>query len=255
MSGVRAPKTAELIAAQLRQRIARGELCEGDALPSENQLMNLLGVSRPILREAFRILESEALIEVHRGVRGGARVRLPDSAAVARSTALLLQLQGTTLADVLEARGAIEPTAARMVAEHRSAEVLANLRAVHNEELNASDEVRLRAMASARFHDALVNSCGNRSVVALIGVLSTIIDHHHALVAARLSHEWQGFRAPYLHLIVDGHGRLLELIDAGDGRAAEQLWREHMREARQWTDQLLKDNRSTTLVELLAPDA
>ena len=66
---IQAPKTAELIAARIRRGIACGQLADGDALPSELQLMDDFGVSRPILREAFRILESESLIEVRRGVR------------------------------------------------------------------------------------------------------------------------------------------------------------------------------------------
>jgi DNA-binding FadR family transcriptional regulator len=253
LNSVRAPKTAELIAAQLRQRIARGELCEGDALPSESQLMDQVGVSRPILREALRILESESLIDVRRGARGGPRVRLPDAAILARSTAVLLQLKGTTVADVLDARGAIEPTAARMVAERRAPDVLARLRSLHEDELGSVSDVRARATASARFHNALVESCGNTSIVVLMGVLSTIVDHHHALVAAQLSREWQGYRGPYMHLITEGHGRLLALIEAGEADAAELLWREHMREARAWADGLLADNRSTTLVDLLNP--
>ncbi|EIV96383.1 transcriptional regulator, partial [Frankia sp. QA3] len=59
---VRVPKTAELVAAHLRRQIVRGELHEGDALPPEAVLMEQFGVSRPTLREAFRVLESEALI-------------------------------------------------------------------------------------------------------------------------------------------------------------------------------------------------
>jgi GntR family transcriptional regulator, transcriptional repressor for pyruvate dehydrogenase complex len=59
---LRAPKTAELIATDLRRRIVRGELKSGETLPPELQLMEQYGVSRPTLREAFRILESEALI-------------------------------------------------------------------------------------------------------------------------------------------------------------------------------------------------
>jgi DNA-binding FadR family transcriptional regulator len=251
INAVRAPKTAELIAIQLRERIARGELCAGDALASETQLMEQFGVSRPILREAFRILESESLIEVRRGAHGGARVRLPDPRTVARYTALLLQLKGTTMGDVLDARRAIEPAAARMVAERRSPEVLAILRACHEDELRTSSDVRARAAASARFHKTLIELSGNTSLAVLIGMLSTIVDHHHTLVAAKLSREWRGFSGPYLHVIVDGHGRLLDLIEAGEAEAAEQLWRQHMQESREWVDQLLGDDRSTTLVDLL----
>ena len=70
---VKVPKTAELVTAQLRSQIVRGDLREGDALPPEATLMTQFGVSRPTLREAFRVLESEALISVRRGARGGAR--------------------------------------------------------------------------------------------------------------------------------------------------------------------------------------
>ncbi|MCK9903482.1 GntR family transcriptional regulator, partial [Frankia sp. Cpl3] len=52
---IRVPKTAELVAAQLRRQIVRGELVEGDALPPEAVLMEQFGVSRPTLREAFRV--------------------------------------------------------------------------------------------------------------------------------------------------------------------------------------------------------
>src|SRR4051794_8165047 len=67
---VRVPKTAELVARRIRRQIVTGELKEGDALPPESQLMADFTISRPTLREAFRILESEALITVRRGARG-----------------------------------------------------------------------------------------------------------------------------------------------------------------------------------------
>ncbi len=80
MSGpVRVPKTAELVAQHLRRLIVRGEIAEGESLPAEAELRAQFGVSRPILREAFRVLESESLIVVRRGARGGAIVRLPGT--------------------------------------------------------------------------------------------------------------------------------------------------------------------------------
>ena len=82
---VKVPKAASLVAASLRRRIVLGDLGEGDALPNETELMRFYEVSRPTLREALRILETESLISVKRGARGGARVvrprRLRDRAA------------------------------------------------------------------------------------------------------------------------------------------------------------------------------
>src|ERR1700733_962449 len=78
---VRVPKAGELVAEQLRRQIVTGELREGDPLPSENVLMERFGILRPTLREAFRILESEHIIVIKRGARGGAYVLVPDAGA------------------------------------------------------------------------------------------------------------------------------------------------------------------------------
>ena len=74
---VRAPKIAELIADQIRGNIVRGVLKAGDTLPPEVVLGKQFGVSRPTLREAFRILENESLIVVRQGSRGGVVVVHP----------------------------------------------------------------------------------------------------------------------------------------------------------------------------------
>jgi DNA-binding FadR family transcriptional regulator len=105
---VRLPKMAELISESLRRQIVQGELNEGDALPSETALMEQFGVSRPTLREAFRVLESEALIEIRRGAHGGARVKGPDSTVAARYVGFILEHAGATLRDVFDARSLIE---------------------------------------------------------------------------------------------------------------------------------------------------
>ena len=91
---IRSPKTAELVAGTLRRMVVDGQLKEGDYLPNEAELMTHFGVSRPTLREAVRVLESERLVEVRRGSRTGARVRVPGPEIVARPAGLLLELSG-----------------------------------------------------------------------------------------------------------------------------------------------------------------
>ncbi|MET9089695.1 GntR family transcriptional regulator, partial [Streptomyces sp. NPDC004237] len=121
---VRVPKTAELVAARLRRMIVRGELAEGESLPSETALMEQFAVSRPTLREAFRVLESESLINVRRGARGGARVQIPEGTVAARYAGVVLEYRGTTLKDVYDARTVIEAPCAGLLAERRTDEDL-----------------------------------------------------------------------------------------------------------------------------------
>jgi DNA-binding FadR family transcriptional regulator len=101
---VRVPKTAELVAGHIRRQIVLGQLKEDDALAPESVLMEEFAISRPTLREAFRILESEGLITVRRGARGGARVQEPSEDAAARYAGLVLQHRGAILDEVLDAR-------------------------------------------------------------------------------------------------------------------------------------------------------
>ena len=88
---IRVPKTAEIVSDSIRQRIISGELQEGDSLPPESQLMEDFSISRPTLREAFRILEAEQLISVVRGSRTGARVHLPHVESVSRYASHILR--------------------------------------------------------------------------------------------------------------------------------------------------------------------
>ncbi|HWN33241.1 MAG TPA: winged helix-turn-helix domain-containing protein, partial [Pseudonocardia sp.] len=87
------PKAAELVAAQLRRQIVMGERAEGELLPPELRLMTELGVSRPTLRQALRILENERLVRIHRGRNGGARVSRPSVRTAGRHLNNLLLYQ------------------------------------------------------------------------------------------------------------------------------------------------------------------
>src|ERR1051325_7943592 len=110
------PKVAQLIADELLSQIIRGVLPEGASLPSEASLMEQFGVSRPTLREAFRVLEAESLITVRRGAHGGARVSAPDADVAARFAGLILEYRGATLGDIYRAAAVIEPPCARPLA-------------------------------------------------------------------------------------------------------------------------------------------
>src|SRR3954447_20158277 len=172
---VRVPKTAELVAAELRRRLVAGDLDEGDALPPEALLRETFGVSRPTLREAYRVLESEGLIEVHRGARGGARVRVPNDEAAARYAGLVLQHRGTNVADVCAVRSIIEPVCASMLAARHDGADIARLHAVMAL-TEAPTDTAQRAGAQTDFHAELVRLAGNQSLVLLHGIVQHIID-------------------------------------------------------------------------------
>jgi len=241
---VRAPKTAELIAAQLRRQIVLGDLRPGETLPPETQLMEQFGVSRPTLREGFRILETEALIRVRRGSRGGAQVMAPDLSVAARYVGLLLQIQGTTIDDVYEARMVAEPVCARLLAKRRKKQDIADLNEVVEELESAiasrDDSVPDPALWSRltyRFHELIMQRSGNRTLAVQGAVLQDIVATHLEL---RVSRNFDETESPErFQRAVLGYKRLVALVEARDADGAERHWRRHMEAAAQY---LLKDD-------------
>lgn len=73
---------------------------KGDYLGAEDDLLVRMGVSRPTLRQAAKILETERLVNVRRGTKGGFYAARPDAADVIRAPARYLWLNGATVADV-----------------------------------------------------------------------------------------------------------------------------------------------------------
>ncbi len=232
---VRAPKTAEIIADQLRSSIVRGVLKDGDALPTEVELVKQFGVSRPTLREAFRILESESLIVVRRGSRGGVLVSAPETSVAARDFGLLLQMSGTTLADVYAARTIFEPAAAEMLASCATPEDIADLKAAAgalavlvNEGTERADFAEWSA-ATFRFHDLILERAGNSTVRLLGAVLREVITRHMArAVASSRNHAEteKQFRAT-----IRTFNKFAGLIEDHDGPGARELWASHMTRA------------------------
>jgi DNA-binding FadR family transcriptional regulator len=226
---VRAPKTAELVAAHLRRRIVKGDLKEGDALPPETVLMEQFGVSRPTLREAFRVLEAELLISVRRGARGGGRVHSPNVEVAARYAGLILEHGGVTLADIFEARSVIEPPCVRLLAERRSDEQLRRLWAeVERAEAVLDDPNRLIRIHT-EFHALVVDFAANQTLRVLSGMLRHIIDSANWARVATDAGNASERRAR--HRGARAHRLVVQLIEAGDADAAEALWRKHLVEA------------------------
>lgn len=225
---VRSPKTAELVARTLRRMVVEGQLKDGDFLPHEAELIAHFGVSRPTLREAVRVLESERLVEVRRGSRTGARVRVPGPEIVARPAALLLALSGATLADVLTARIAIEPPAAKMLAESGTDEAHAELRQMA-EAIPASWEAGTLAATSAQFHRRMVELSGNATLGIVAGMLQEISERHTATAISGIPDN-KIPRAEYTKLY-KSYVKLADLVEARRGDAAETHWRRHMEAA------------------------
>lgn len=221
------PKAAELVAAELRHQIVTGRLKPGDKLHPENVLQTEFGISRPTLREALRMLESESLITIIRGKHGGARVISMDLSAAANQVGVYLQIEGATLQDVWLARTIIEPPAAGLLAAQHNpaalAELEANIAAAREAALH--DLIRY-ADLSAEFSMLITRYCGNKTIHLLSTLIYDIIRRQHEDVTARTS----------THASVDklrqesirSREMAVALMRNGTPAVVESFWRAHL---------------------------
>jgi len=218
---------ADLVAEVLRHEIATGLRRVGASLPSEAQIMERFAISRPTYREALRILESEGLIRVGRGARGGARVLAPAPQWIARHVGIFLQLQPTPLNDLYAARLAYEPLAARAIAERRDQVALGALAQIAAAQAFSIHDRQGYHAHDAAFRQVLVAHSGN-AVIQLIGsVLEDVLRRHNQHYARRNAPvDWQ---AAHFSDGVKHKRRLVQLMADGDAEGAERAWANYIR--------------------------
>ena len=225
---IRVPKAAELIAETIRRRLVQGDLAAGDALPSEADLMAEFHVSRASLREAFRVLEAESLIEVKRGAHGGARITLPDVDTSARQIGVLLQIRGATLKELFDARLIIEPPLINLLARVRTDADLAELAAhLDYEAANLTNWTQFAA-AATQFHNKLVRMAGNVTLALIVGMLDELYLRHLTRFVSRNRPDQLQLNETTLAT----HRQLVALIAERDGLSAETTWRYTMQQSR-----------------------
>jgi DNA-binding FadR family transcriptional regulator len=222
-----AAKLSHLVADALRARIGSGELSPGDGLPSESKLLQHFEVSRPTLREALRVVESEGLIALGRGARTGATVLGPSVEAAVRYGEMYLAAQKTTLGDVHQVRTMLEPAWVAVLATRPRPELVKALRVCVAAQRSAQAEGDLVATVSAlnQFHRRMVEFSENRALSLFAGILEGIPNNvYYRFLQAGDSPTHRSFQRRTAQS-VEAHAKLVELIAAGKAARARTFWR------------------------------
>ncbi len=247
---LRQPRLAEMVASALRNEILSGRLREGDTLPRQEDLLEDFRVSPPAVREALRILETEGLIRVRRGNVGGAVVRAPSAQGVAYMVSMVLQFRNTPLADVSIALREVEPICAAMCARRpdRAEAVLPDLFGSLNDQLEALEDNPTFNQATRQFHERLVATCGNETMVLVVGALESLWSTHEQHVFESTDSSIV-FRRGALR----AHEKIAAAIEAGNEQAAANLARRHLEASQTFT--IATGTPSEVIADLVRDDA
>ncbi|KCV81794.1 GntR family transcriptional regulator [Actibacterium atlanticum] len=206
------------IAEAIRDAIVSGQLIVDARLPSEAELSDTFGVSRPTVREALKRLAAQSLIRTRRGATGGAYVnRLSYDEAYGQqitTSTLLLSMNEVDFHTACEARFAMERACVALSAQRRSADHLAAMRAeVHRQSQPGLSDESFCA-SDVAFHRALVDGAGNPVLsYQLAGAVEAMQPLMNMITYSARPRE------QIIHL----HTTLTDALENGDAAQAETL--------------------------------
>lgn len=218
---IRTPRTFEAAVDEILAGIERGRVRAGDRIPLETELARQLGISKPTLRQALRVLERSGVLQVKAGKKGGIFVasELLPYAAVAGSIAV----ESAEAVELLRGRRVIETAVVHAAAAAATVEDYAELERVLRllERQSGVAEAALRA--DALFHSAIARATHNRLLIDTMrlvgrrlaplrdmlpggpGDIDAIVSVHARQLRAMRNRE-----AAQLDAILDEHFRMLE---------------------------------------------
>ncbi len=209
------------IVVRIEELIEGEQLFAGERLPAERDMARMLGVSRPALREAVRVLEARGRVSVRHGQ--GVFVS-QDAADAMRARMANLEL---TLSELFAMRDVLEVAAAGWAATSASPADLEALEALIAEmDAARADPVDFSHIGrlDAEFHLRIVEMANNRFLSQTVGVLQEMLAAGMETTLAVPGRLGQSRR---------DHFSLVAAIRRGDAEAARAAARQHIEGSRQ----------------------
>lgn len=215
---IRATRTFEAAIEHLTEAIERSGLRSGDRLPGEHELARMLGISRPTLRQAVRVLELSGVVDVRRGKNGGIFLCTELIPTVAVSSAVALE--ESAAAEALRARRVLEAAVTREAALCADEDDYAQLGRAIELLRGHLGERPLVMRADALFHRALVRACHNRQLEAAMRSIAKSLAPIRDAYSGGIARDRQ---------TLDVHERQLAAMRRHDSAALDTVLDEHFR--------------------------
>ncbi|MDO6710640.1 FadR/GntR family transcriptional regulator [Aliiglaciecola sp. 2_MG-2023] len=165
----------------LGRRIASGDYKEGETLPIEAELSEMLGIGRNALREAVKILSAKGFLTT--APRSGTKVRskiywnMLDQQVLSWHADPAIATESFML-DLIEIRQIIEPKAAKLAAERATREDISNIMSAFESMKEHKDDLEKRLEADIEFHSLILMASHNTILSQFKTAVATYLKAH-----------------------------------------------------------------------------
>ena len=206
---------------QIRTAILAGKLKPGDILPPEKELTEQFGVSKQTLRESLRALEHMGLIDVRKGIGGGAHIVEVDIEVTKQSLANFLYFKDLTIENLSELRKLIEPHAARKAAEYISKDDLEELGKLNETARGNLNNNLLEEMShdEINFHRVIAQNTGNPILILILDFVENLLEDFKKVLKPDLA---------FSKSVLDAHDKIYQAICDKDPKKASTEMYQHV---------------------------
>ena len=212
-------RASEAIYNQVYPKIISGELRPGDRLPPERELAEMFQRSRPVVREALRMLQQEGLIETAVGSSGGAVIRGVSLKSVEEPLKNLVAMGAINLDELLEYRHINDRSCARLAAIHHTEEDAEALRQTLEGAKANLDSLFSFQEYDVAFHSALAKASHN----TLASLINDVIVRLNTDVFVETIRDYTPEQLREINLrIYNTHYAIMEAVLAHDPDGADR---------------------------------
>lgn len=206
----------ETVADELEKTILEDETRER-RLPSEQYLADRFGVSRPVIREALKILKERGFIDSHQGAQSV--ITLPGADTLMRSVDRIVKGRNISALQLYEIRTALEVLSATLAAQNAGNEDIEELKRLNKEFEDKSHTTTELSRFDIDFHLGIAEASGNALLKIMIEAISPILFSIFEKTISEFKTEPTG---------VVFHNSLIAAIEKGDSEEASRLMKEHI---------------------------
>ncbi|MEJ2586604.1 MAG: FadR/GntR family transcriptional regulator [Deltaproteobacteria bacterium] len=202
-------KVSDSIIAQIRDAILSGQLKPGDRLASEKELIEQFNVSKATMREALRVLEVIGLIEMRKGIAGGAYVAEVGMRTTIQAIINFLHFNTVSVRELTMLRFLIEPTVAEIAAIRRSEKDMEKLERIIGSTIAPGDSEVSKEIS---FHRYLARMSENAILTLTIDLIDNLLKSMKTTL---------GMPPDFYEHVREAHELILECIRQKDPIAAK----------------------------------
>ncbi|MCX7030671.1 MAG: FadR/GntR family transcriptional regulator [Spirochaetes bacterium] len=228
LRNVKGGKLQDLVKQQIRAHIIDSGLKSGDHLPTESKLAEQLGISKTTVREALKALENVGILESRHGV--GNFIKEFSYDVILENLPYSLETDVHSLQEIVEIRACLERHFIVRDMGKFNDQDIEDLWSIYREleKTNSPNSVKDAIEAHSAFHCALYRHSGNRLLIKLIRLFSTL---QRNLVL--INRYWTTDPDSFLLQ----HGAIIEAIKKKDSEMATRVMGYHFADVLDWLSQ------------------